>query len=370
MEANRSTGQPGTTPDRRQVWLPLISGEQRGLGAALARFGLWLMAGLYHAGLFLRNLRFRLPGAVRRIGRPVISVGNLTVGGTGKTPMAAYLARLAAKMGGRPLVISRGYASAAGEANEETRELARLCPDIPCVQNQDRWQAIHDWMWRNPCDIAILDDGFQHRRLARDLDIVLVDASLPFGYGHVLPRGLLREPPSALRRADLVVITRAELVEADALAALKEDLARRTRPGVPILVAEHRPQELIALDGSSQNLSRLRGQDVAAACGIGNPDAFRRTLEALDARVALWETYPDHYPYTVEEIERLLRAAHSAGLKMLVTSGKDYVKWKPLLGGRKGSGSAPVEVVALTVGIEIVEGADVLARRVRSLLPG
>jgi tetraacyldisaccharide 4'-kinase len=367
-DPQRRAARPRPTRHRERAWLDLVSGRAVGLSATLARFGLWLLAGLYRAGLALARLRYRLPGAARRIARPVVSVGNLTLGGTGKTPMAAFLARIVTEMGGRPIIVSRGYGAAAGAPNEETMELARLCPSVPCVQNHNRWQAIHDWMWRHPCDLAILDDGFQHRRLARDLDIVLVDALQPFGYGHVLPRGLLREPPSALQRADMVILTRAELVGPEEIAALKNRLQRLARTGVPLLVAEHRPDALVRADGTRQAPESLRGETVAAACGIGNPEAFRRSLERLGARVDLWDVFPDHHAYSAADVERLLSAARSAGLKRLVTTVKDYVKWEPLVAARPERPA--VEIVALEVRMTMVEGDERLRREIRSLLPG
>jgi tetraacyldisaccharide 4'-kinase len=348
------------------TWLAIISGERRGLAAAAARANLTILAGLYRAGLFVRDRRFHLPGAVRRASCPVVSVGNVTVGGTGKTPLVAHLARLVAEMGGRPVILSRGYAAPAGRPNEEALELERLCPGVPHLQNPDRRKALEDWVAQNPCDVAILDDGFQHRGLARDLDIVLIDALRPFGFGHVLPRGLLREPLSALRRADLVIITRADLVDAGALAALKQDLAARARTGAPVLVAGHQPRGLLVADGSRRHADWLRGREVAAACGIGNPEAFRRTLEQCSARVRLFEIFPDHHAYTPADLDHVLRLAEAAGLKTLVTTGKDWVKWQPLLAGSPRR--PPVEVAALEVALEFLEGEQALRREMGALL--
>jgi tetraacyldisaccharide 4'-kinase len=271
-------------------------------------------------------------------------------------------------MGRSPLIVSRGYGSAEGQPNEEALELQRLAPGAAVVQRRNRWKAISDWTWHNPCGLAILDDGFQHRRLARDLDIVLVDALNPFGYGRLLPRGLLREPLSALRRADMAVITRAELIDATALTDLKRNLAACLRPETPVLVARNRPTGLRLADDSLRDVSSLGGRTVAAACGIGNPEAFRRTLEQAGAAVRLFEIFPDHYAYTAADLALLLSAARTAGVKMLVTTGKDYVKWRPLLvGATAGRVAADVEVAALEVAFEIVEGADVLRRRIAAL---
>jgi tetraacyldisaccharide 4'-kinase len=348
----------------RSAWIAIVSGCSLCPHLVAARLGLWLLAGLYRAGLRVSNLRYALPGGVRRAARPVISVGNLTVGGTGKTPLVACVAQLLKELGREPVIVSRGYHSAPGQANEETLEMARLCPGVPVVQNPDRWQAINDFTLHNACGAAVLDDGFQHRRLARDLDLVLIDATVPFGYGHVLPRGLLREPLSALRRADMIVITRAELVDAAAVAEIKRRLATFLRPGTPVLVARNRPTGLRMADGSTRGLEVLSGLPVAAACGIGNPDAFRQTLAQAGANVRRFDAFPDHHAYTADELAGLLATSQAAGAKMLVTTGKDYVKWRPLL---EGTAPASVEVAALEAAIEIVQGAEELRHRVERL---
>ncbi len=368
MDADRSTATPQPARDRQSRWLALVSGETRGAAASLARVGLWVLSLVYHVGLAVSNLRRLLPGWVRHPPCPVVSVGNLTVGGTGKTPMVAYLADLVTRMGGAPLIISRGYGGDEGRPNEEARELQRLCPDVPHVQNPDRVRAIEEWVGRRPCDVAILDDGFQHRRCARDLDIVLLDALRPFGYGRLLPRGLLREPPSALRRADVIVITRTEFLTADELANLQAEVARLVPAETPVLLAEHRPTGILLPDGSQRDLGWLAGREVAAACGIANPQAFRMTLERLGARVAPLQTFRDHHVYTREDLDRLVGAAVAAGAKMLVTTGKDFVKWLPLIEARE---VAPrVEVGAVEVALRMTEGEDVLRRRIAALLPG
>ena len=355
-------------------WLAVIAGERCGLAAAVARFLLAILSAAYRAGLAASNLLRRLRPPCRAP-VPVVSVGNLTVGGTGKTPMVAFLAHLAEELGGQPLIVSRGYAARHGEPNEEARELARLSPAVPHVTGRDRRRAIRNWLVHHPASLAILDDGFQHRRLARDLDIVLVDALRPFGYGRLLPRGLLREPLSAFRRADLLVITRTELADPSDLARLKQTLAGLVRPATPILLAEHHPAAIVLADGSRQTPDWLRGREVAAACGIGHPEAFRRTLDRLGARVRRFDIFADHHAYTRADLDRLLRAAAADGLKMLVTTGKDFVKWIPLLGepgtaARQGESATPVEVAALDVEFRVVEGEPILRRRIGELVTG
>ncbi|HUU91421.1 MAG TPA: tetraacyldisaccharide 4'-kinase [Phycisphaerae bacterium] len=368
MDADRSAATSQPPRDRQGRWLALVSGRTQGVVASLARAGLWVLSGFYRLGLAVANVRWRLPGMVRRAPCPVISIGNLTVGGTGKTPMAACLADLVMQLGGAPLIVSRGYGGGEGQPNDEARELQRLCPDVPHVQDADRVRAIRRWAGRHPCDIAILDDGFQHRRCARDLDIVLIDALRPFGYGHLLPRGLLREPLSALRRADVVVITRADSLAAAALAALKVEVGRLVPGDTPVLLAEHRPIAIRLPDGSQRDLAWLAGREVAAACAIANPQAFRMTLEQLGAQVAPFNAFRDHHVYTHEELNRLMAGAEATGAKTLVTTGKDFVKWFPMID--TGRIVPCVEVAAVEIALRVTGGEDVLRRRVAALLPG
>jgi tetraacyldisaccharide 4'-kinase len=365
--SNRASDGPQDAPSR---WRAVVSGDAAGLGPAVARTGLAVLAGGYRAGLAAANLARRLGGAPRGAPCPVISVGNLTVGGTGKTPMVACLANLLVAEGRQPLIVSRGYGAEADGMNEEARELALRCPDVPHVQDPDRLRAIR--RRAADCDVAVLDDGFQHRRLARDLDIVLLDGLCPFGYGHVLPRGLLREPPSALRRADVIIITRADLVEPAALARIKTAAARYAAPGTPVLTAEHRPTGIVFADGSRAPADWLDGRTVAAACGIGNPEAFRRTLERLGACVVRFDAFRDHHMYTADEVASLRDAARGAGAAALVTTGKDFVKWRPRPAEetpQAADAAGAVPVAALEVAMHLADGEDVLRRRILDVLP-
>jgi len=363
--ANRAP--PPTRRDPQSRWLDVVSKAERGPGPAAARAGLSVLAGLYRLGLAAANVRWHLPGTIRRAPCPVVSVGNLTVGGTGKTPMVAHVAGMLVADGYRPLIVSRGYGAEPGVPNEEAGELGLRCPDVPQVQYPDRLRAIREWATAHPCDVAILDDGFQYRRLARDLDIVLLDALRPFGYGHVLPRGLLREPPSALGRADLVVITRADLVDAEGLRRLKKTVRRYIPAEMPVLAAEHLPQAIAFADGTRRPAEWLRERRVSAACGIANPEAFQQTLDRLGAQVVRLDAFRDHYAYAAADVERLSEAADAADADVLVTTGKDFVKWRPLL--TRDCEAVPVPCAALEVGMHFTEGEDVLHDRLCRVLP-
>jgi tetraacyldisaccharide 4'-kinase len=180
----------------------LISGHRRGVASSLLRGGLSLLSLPYRAGVFLRNKSF--DHGLRRVSRaevPVISVGNVTAGGTGKTPFVAYLANWFGGRSMKVVLLSRGYRALEGEVNDEKLVLDQQCPGVPHLQHPDRVRSARVACREHGAQVIILDDGFQHRRLHRDLNIVLVDALNPWGYGHLLPRGLMREPRSALRRA-------------------------------------------------------------------------------------------------------------------------------------------------------------------------
>lgn len=283
----------------------------------------------------LYNLRI-LPS--RRVRQPVISVGNITTGGTGKTPVVALLTHRLQRQGFRPGIASRGYralpaddvaSSAANMVNDEKLLLDRLCPDVPHLQHKDRTQVARELIREHTCDRIILDDGFQHRRLARDLDLVLIDALNPFGYGHLLPRGLLREPLTSLSRADLLAITRVDQVSEEELREIRETLQIFTR--APLLEIRFEAVGWLNRQGARLPLTPWPVAPVVC-CGIGNPDNFRRQLQGLGLEFPAerWHPYPDHHHYTTTDIDSLVeQVQQTAGT--LVTTLKDFVKLAPQL---------------------------------------
>jgi tetraacyldisaccharide 4'-kinase len=193
-------------------------------------------------------------------------------------------------------------------------------------------------------EVVVLDDGFQHVQLARDLDILLLDAVRPFGNGRLFPRGNLRERPTAISRADAVVLTHWEANTAPLLTALKRD-----RPSRPLFCSQHEPLDLHTLaDGHRLPLASLKGQRIVAFCGIGTPDHFRQTLQRLEAEIVTFATFPDHHPYTRTEIEQLLLIARRRGAEILVTTEKDGIRLRCLQ-------PLPRHVWALRVHATIVE---------------
>lgn len=303
----------------------IVSGRRRGATAALARGVLRLAEVPYSAAVGWRNWRFdRAHSVSRRIDVPVVSVGNLTMGGTGKTPMVKWLARWFLAHDVRVAIVSRGYGAVEGGKNDEALELEQALPGVPHVQHPDRISGAEEAM-RRGAQLILLDDGFQHRRLARDVDLVLLDAMAPFGFDHVFPRGMLREPVGGLGRARVVCLTRADLVDSKERAAIRRRVAVLA-PAAAWCEAVHAPSRLQNNEGASQSLDSLRGRRLAAFCAIGNPAAFRRTLETFGANIVCWREFPDHHSYKRSDYEELAATIGAAGAELAVVTHKDLVK--------------------------------------------
>ncbi len=326
--------------------------------AGLLRLGLRLAEIPYSLAVRWRNHRYDAGGLeVHRVPVPVVSVGNLTLGGTGKTPMVEWIARWFRQRGVRVTLISRGYGAEAGSANDEALELRQRLPDVPHVQNPDRVAAARMAVAELGCQAIVLDDAFQHRRIARDLDIVLLDALEPFGFGHVFPRGTLREPLSGLRRADLVVLSRAGMLEASAREAIRQQVAQLA-PKAGWAEADHCPQGLRNACGQQQPTQSLAGKAVAAFCGVGNPAGFRQTLQLCGYRVIALREFADHYRYTRADVESLIAWADGLDVEAVLCTHKDLVKL-----GIDNIGRRPLW--AVTIAVELLAGqADLEARLV------
>lgn len=300
---------------------------------------------------------------VHRAGVPVVSVGNLTTGGTGKTPLVAWLVQRLEQLGASPAILSRGYRAVDAHANDEKLVLDRLCPGVPHIQNPDRVAGAATALADGVCNLLVLDDGFQHRRLHRDLDLVLIDALNPWGYGQLLPRGLLREPISSLRRAGVVVITRADQADAAALQAIRDVITRHTP--APIAEAAFVPTRLVNAAGDTAPLSLLHQKRIGACCGIGNPQAFLRTLTALGAppEIQNFRTYPDHHHYSACDQADLGDWSRLQGLELLVVTQKDLVKLPVTHLGR-------VPLWAVEIGAEFRSGGDAVETLLKALVRG
>ena len=277
--------------------------------------------------------------------------------------MVIYVARLLKAKGFKPAVLTRGYMPG-GEKDslsDEVEILRQVLDGIPVVVDPDRYRgglrAIED---HSP-DVIILDDGFQHWRLFRNLDIVLVDAVNPFGNKHSLPAGILREPLASLKRADLVVLTKTDQAQSEHL----KEYVRALHPTVPIIATTHRPTALVnILTGNLLQLVKLE-QPLVAFCGVGNPDSFKATLGSLNAKCREWIVFADHHPYRVEDMERLKAVCVKHRLHTLVTTQKDAVKLKAFKDFWQG-----YEIYSLNIEINITQGQHEFVDRIEHLLHG
>jgi tetraacyldisaccharide 4'-kinase len=307
----------------------------------------------------------------------VLSIGNLTLGGTGKTSLTMWVARWYQQHGWRVAVLSRGYGAqttapfcvvSAGDGplldwravGDEPYLLARALPGIPVLIGKDRSLS-----GRYACDqfgaqVVVLDDGFQHYALQRDLDVVLLDASNPFGHGTLLPRGTLREPAYALRRADAIVLTRVEMAAAR-LPALCQQL-RQWRVHQPLYGMTTVAEALY--EGETcvpAGLAWLRQRRVVAFAGIGQPRAFATTLAQLGSDVGALVVFPDHHPYTEADWRAIVDVACQQHAACLVTTEKDAVRLAP-------HWQAPMPVYTLRVGVHFAQGLPVLQHQLQALM--
>jgi tetraacyldisaccharide 4'-kinase len=322
-----------------------------------------------------------------RVGAPVISVGNLTAGGTGKTPLVEWVARAVASEGLRACVLTRGYGrenegrrvvvsdgervlASVREGGDEPVLLAESLAGVASVVcDRDRVGAARWALEHLGAQAFVLDDGFQHMRIARDLDIVTLDATAPWGGGHMLPRGLLREPADALARADCVVVTRSDL--APDIESLRAEVARLT--GARVVASRVRTRGMRRIDDADATRDAATQEEkartsveslvaagpVAAFCAVGNPRAFFEQLrrEGFDLRHT--RSFPDHHAYARAEVETFAREAAGGGAVALLTTAKDAVKLR--------AQAFPLPCYVVEIELEF-EDEDLLRRLVKDVL--
>ncbi len=335
---------------------------------------------LYHT---LYNVGILRPKEL--INSTVISVGNLTVGGTGKTPCVEYLAKQFEEMRKKPAVLTRGYrgprqqyclmnrgsklhiepASIKTQSlADEPQLLASNLPDIPVVVSPNRYRS---GLWvqeEHGANVMILDDGFQHRALKRNLDIVLIDASMPIGGWRLFPRGLMRETIKACRRAQVVCLTKVDQ-NPEGVTALHESLRQQFRD-LLVIQAQHTPEDFWDPKNSkSFPLETLAGSSVGLISSLGDPHGFEQTVKSHDFN-PLWHCiFPDHHPYSDKDLEVIEKAIVQQKPEFLVTTEKDWVRLKPFM---KSGTFKGIPVRLLRIRFQIVQGEAELNARLRSVL--
>ena len=335
-------------------YLPIINGQRRDPLAHLSRLVLWVVSLGYRVVVRRRNRRFEADSsASHAAGVPVVSVKShdwrhrkdthcLLSGSVLSENRCASCHRLP------------GYGRGEADANDEALELYDRLPDVPHLQDPDRVAAAAIAVEELEAELILMDDGFQHRRLRRELDLVAIDATNPFGFGHCLPRGLLREPIEGLQRAHAVLLTRCDQVGRESLERITA-VVRETAESLPVIRTEHVPRALFEYPENLLSLNELKGQRVAILCAIGNPEAFVSTIRKVGADVVASRQLTDHDPYEPETVEQLRNWVTELGTRVdqVICTHKDLVKLRTdRLGGR------PLR--ALQIELRIVDGESEL----------
>ena len=285
---------------------------------------------LYRFAVTLRNACYdRGAGIGPHPGVPVLSVGNLTAGGTGKTPLVIEIARRLRDSGAKPAILTRGYGGSRQRPADEVLELRAALPDVPVVVNPDRLAGAREALRQHAADVLVLDDGFQHRRMPRDLDIVLIDALDPWGGGRLLPAGRLREPRESLARADVVVLTRCNQVPPEVAGHIVAEIqALADRASVVRAAVE--PAGLWTVHDEPRELAELAYRCVMPVSAIGNPESFERLLCEHVGRLVRSLRFRDHHRYRPADVTRIVRTARQREADTVVVTRKDWPKLAPL----------------------------------------
>lgn len=313
----------------------------------------------YSVAVRIRNGLYRC-GILRthKVSVPVISIGNLTTGGTGKTPLVIWLCRYLCQRGLRCAVLTRGYKTPVGELSDEPAVLAKNCPGIQVIVDPDRVHGANTAIQRYFSETLVLDDGFQHRRLARDLNILAIDATCPFGYEKLLPAGLLREPLGELKRADAVVITHFDLADSEQIVNL-EKFIRQIAGQIPIARAIHHHTHAITPTGQTIPLEQLRQQKLFVFCGIGNPGAFVNCLTQDEMNIVGTKFFNDHHVYTLRDVRAITAQARQSGADMAICTQKDWVKTAAFC-----KQADEMAFGSLVMELEFISNADIIQARI------
>jgi len=353
----------------QQCYRKLISSQSAGLGVTILRFFLRVASRFYSAVIGLRNfLYYKGWFKTYRANAVVISIGNITTGGTGKTPLVIWLCSCLRQKDIECAILTRGYKATKNlklktqNYQDEPAIFSKSCPGARVIVNPNRVAGADKAVNKFGVDVLIMDDGFQHRRLGRDLDIVAIDATRPFGYGKVLPAGLLREPVASLKRADAVVVTRCDQTAETRLAQLEDEL-RLANPDMVIARSIHTPICAKSLSRKEISIEELSDKRIFAFCGIGNPDAFFATITGLGAHLVGSKIYNDHYHYTDDCLADIYEEARELGADLILTTQKDWTKT-----ALSGSVKKDILPAYLAIELKFISREDKLKRLIEDVL--
>ncbi|MCK4463594.1 MAG: tetraacyldisaccharide 4'-kinase [Candidatus Omnitrophica bacterium] len=348
----------------------LMKNQRRSFVHALPKLLLYITSLFYIAIIKIWNFCYE-KGVfkIHKVDTKIISVGNITLGGTGKTPFAIFLAALLKKQGRSVAILIRGY------GDDEWRMLEKNIPSVPVIKGRDRVESAKEAKRIYNSEILILDDGFQHRRLKRDLDIVLIDARQSFGNERIFPRGVLREPLSALKRADIIVLTKADFGR-DNIRNLRITLSGGFEKH-KALEAVYKPMRFLGLrDGKRLGLEIARNKKICVLSAIADSAYFKYMLKNLGAGLTEIIDYPDHHNYTEKDLAYVEKKAQESGCEFIVTTEKDAVKLSaisyPLRGGSASLRTqlSATPILVLCIELEITKGMEELIARLNRLYTG
>lgn len=328
---------------------------------------LWPFSALYGAATGLRNLYYdHLPAASSDAGVPVISIGNITTGGTGKTPLVIEIVSRLLSIDRNPAILTRGYRGSESQPADEVLEYGQALPDVPVVVDPDRVRGAATARREHSADCLVLDDGFQHRRIRRTLDVVVVDALDPWGGARLIPAGRMREAAGGIRRADLVVISRRNLLPPGDDFRLEYIIDSLHQAGCqcPIIPADIGVTEICDLDGSTSPVGDLVGRRVFAVCGIGNPAGFFGLIRTAGGEMCGSLCFADHHRYQSSDLPTICERAERVNAEWVVTTRKDWVKLAPLA---KADWSGP-PLRRLNMSMELSDPDDVVNTLLRQAL--
>jgi tetraacyldisaccharide 4'-kinase len=343
----------------KEYFYNLITGRRRVFIGPILRPFLLLASFLFYICVETRVVLYRT-GILKqgKLPVPVISIGNITWGGTGKTPLAETILRWLSSKSINPVLLIRGY------GKDEDRMILSNIGHIKVLSGKRRLLNALDYLREHKADIFVLDDGFQHLKIKRDIDIVTLDAQSPFGNNKIIPAGWLREPVSALKRADIVVITKSDLVEKQQISDIVS-LVKDISNNVMIVKAVHRPKFFHTGIGQKRHLEYLKGKKVISVSALADNSSFIKTIENLGADVVFSPFYMDHHAYTKSDVKMIVKVLGEFHANTVVTTEKDWVKLMPLTSDAVNKGT---EFLILKIELEIDE-YEIFYRRLSAILP-
>lgn len=344
----------------------VITDQKKGPLISVVKSILRVLAFIYRAGLYIHRGLYKF-GILKviRLPYPVISVGNITWGGVGKTPIVEYLVKYLLDHSYNPVILTRGYqGSQEAQASDEADMLKRTFPSVPILIGGRRAQnALRYLQEDKPVDVFILDDGYQHWRLARDWDILAIDCLNPFGNQFLIPRGILREPRDAIKRADTIALTKC--TQSRSHAENLDHFLRKSYPKKVIIKTDHHSVELIDwITGQPKDLSFIQNQNVCCFCGIGNPLSFFQSIQELGASIQKKFLFRDHHTYSDADLQNIVAYCDQNHIQTVVTTAKDASNMKRV----RVDVPPQIRIYILKIELVILQGKEQFIERVKRVL--